>query len=680
MWKRNGTDEPTMSTSNNAPSRDYGEIIGSISSKKGYGDLKGMQGSSIAETKRLFRERRQYSSPGRRGLSRNSTPERRQNPSPDEVRRFDRPSNSRPPTPDRNIRPHTPDRRTFPQFSKSPSRTKDNGVSSTQEKTYHYNAEGISKRALSVSPGRRRRNQIDSSIYTQGLTTRVTNQLLSQHMAQKKEQDNTASSVSFKEELTQLRHYQIPVNEKFLNQGTIQTGKNIESDQKNLVAKIPDSEEISISAGTDNGGAGAGAVVVSQDDLLQTKNIVHTRSEQIDFYESHMKEKNNEIERLKLELKLSRKNEAKLELEVDIHDFKYSIYDDYRRLMDTQRLNGKDDKNDKEGRTELEQSVLSNGDIFSKLDNLEQLYEKSKTEASSRYFALYEEYKSAITKVFLLERDRSKGKNPSSCNKTSNTNSLAPTVKNFPDTEADVESLELLKKRIKILESDNLNYTLDLQVLRKELEKVNELQDESTSKKDKDEFNTLNLEKNALTNKIAALETEIGFTSGQIDDKTRTRRYRALEKSLNEYIAEIMSLEDKLKAKENIILRLKERDLAERFGSDKRNSLDHVSESFTKWYERNDNGVKASTDETSKSVTGEKDHEEVSTDLKKLRSEVGKNKGEIKMETRKTNQTEEVLSSSARIQMLRQRLNALAAMDHSSTCTEESRGTHFSEI
>ena len=645
---------------------DYGEIIGSISSKKDSGDLERMRGSSIAETKRRFRERRQCSSPQRRSLSRNSTPERRQSSSP--VRRFDRPSNSRPPTLGRNIRPHTPDRRTFRHLSKSPSNTRDNRVSSTPE---IHNATGIYTRALSVSPGRRR-NQIDPSVSTQGLTTRVRNQLLSQQMGQKKEQDITASSVSFKEELTHVRHYQIPVIEK-LNQGTIQTERNIESDQKNLVAKIPVSEELSISVETDNIGAGA----ISQDDLLQTKKIIHAQSKHIDFYESHMKEKNNEIERLKFELKLSKKNEAKLELEVDIHDFKYSIYDDYRRLMDGQRLNGKDDKS---GRTELEQSVLGSGDILSKLDNLEQLYEKSKTEASSRYFALYEEYRSAISKISLLERDGSKGKNPGPCDKTLNSSSLAPTIKYPPDTKADVESLELLKKRIKILESDNLNYILDLSELRKELEILNKLQNETNNKKDKDEFNALSLEKNALTNKIAALETEIGFTSGQIDDKTRTQRYRALEKSLNEYIAEIMGLEDKLQVKENIILRLKERDIAQRSGLDNRNSLDHVSESYHKWYERNNNGVEASTDETSKSVTGEKDHEEVSTDLMKLRSRVSKKMGEIKMEARKTNQTEEILSSSERIQMLRRRLNALAANDHSSISTEESRGTHFSEI
>jgi hypothetical protein len=42
----------------------------------------------------------------------------------------------------------------------------------------------------------------------------------------------------------------------------------------------------------------------------------------------------------------------------------------------------------------------------------------------------------------------------------------------------------------------------------------------------------------------------------------------------------------------------------------------------------------------------------------KLRSRVSKKMGEIKMESRKTNQTQEILSSSERIQMLRRRLNA----------------------
>merc|ERR1712238_195387 len=171
----------------------------------------------------------------------------------------------------------------------------------------------------------------------------------------------------------------------------------------------------------------------------------------------------------------------------------------------------------------------------------------------------------------------------------------------------------------------------------------------------------LYLEKNALTNKVAALETEIGFTFGQINKKTRTRRYRTLEKSLNENIDENKGLEDRLKAKENIILRLKERDLARRFEVD----------SSTKWYERNDNGEKESTDETSKSVTGEKDHEEVLTDITKM--------GEIKMESMENDIKKGMSSSSARIKLLRIRLNALAN-DHSSVCTEETRETHFSEI
>mmetsp|Transcript_57227 Transcript_57227/g.66081 ORF Transcript_57227/g.66081 Transcript_57227/m.66081 type:complete len:618 (-) Transcript_57227:71-1924(-) len=617
-----------MSRSSNASNRHYGEIIGSIFSKSS-GDLEGIQGSTtIAEAKRLFRERRQQSSPGRT-LSRNSTPERRQNPSPS--RRFDRPNNNiEPSTPDRIKKPHTSDRRHFRRHS---------GVSFTKEVSYHNNVQEISTRALSVSPGRTRDRALNSGLSRQDFTTRFASQLPKIN-AQKKEHDRAATSVSFKEDLTHMRHYQTPMNRE-LDQITIQTDHNIESNLEDF-PKIPIAEELSKAAGMDD----PSTATIYQDNLLQTKKIVQAQREKIISYESCMEEKNNEIERLNFEVKLSKKNEAKLELDLEVHDLKYSIYDDFRRLMDIQRLNSKDVG------IKLEQPVLGNDDFFSRLDHLEQVYEKSKTEDNSRFSALLEEYKSAILKVSLLEKERLKGRKK--------------LVENIPDADrssikelsSDDSSsvLKLLKKRIKVLESDNLKYTLDLQGLRKELQKPKEFS------KDKNVSNALlYLEKNALTNKVAALETEIGFTFGQIDKKTRTRRYRTLEKSLNEYIAEIMGLEDRLKAKENIILRLKERDLARRF----------EVESSTKWYERNDEGEKESTDETSKSVTGEKDHDEVLTDFTKM--------GQIKMESRKNDIKKGMSSSSARIKLLRIRLNALAN-DHSSVCTEETRDTHFSEI
>lgn len=614
-----------MSRSSNASNRNYGEIIGSIFSKSS-GDLEGMQDSTtIAEAKRLFRERRQQSSP-EGTLNRNSSLERRQSPSPG--RRFDRPnSNSEPPTPDRIHRPHTSNQRHFRRHS---------GVSFTNEVSYHNNVQEKFTRALSISPRRTRNRALNSGLPTQDFSTRFASQL-----SQKKDQDRTAASVSFKEELTQMRHYQTPLNGG-LDQVTIQTKNNMESNQEKDFPKIPAAEELSNAAGTD---AGAPAAIY-QDNLLQTKEIVQAQSEQINSYETC-------VERLNFEVRLRKKNEAKLELDLEVHDLKYSIYDDYRRLMDIQRLNSK------EVGIETEQPALRNDDFFSRLDHLEQVYEKSKTEDSSRFSALYEEYKDAILKVSLLERERSKGREK--------------LVENIPDVDGSTKELssddsssvlKLLKKRIKVLESDNLKYTLNLQALRKELQKPKEFN------KDRDESNALlNLEKNALMNKIAALETEIGFTSGQIDKKTRTRRYRTFENSLNEYIAEIMGLEDRLKAKENVILRLKERDLARRFGL----------ESSTKWYERNDNGEKESTDETLKYITVEKDHEEVLTDVTKMGSRLSKKMGEIKMESRKNDNKKGVSSSSARIKMLRIRLNALAN-DHSSVCTEETRETHFSEI
>ena len=603
--------------------RPYGDIIGSIFSK-GSGDLDEKQDSSVSEAKRLFRERRQKSSPGR-NLSRNATPERRQNPSP--IRRFNElrselrsGNNSRPPTPDRSNRPPTPDRlhvrsrsrgysspvqkaqnknavvvSSTRDLSKSPSRTRENRLSSTQLEPYQYQGKGISTRALSISPARRRDQGIDSSESVQDLTTRVAKQLLKEipkKTGQEQKVAEISTSESLEQESKQTKNNQIPHIDEKLEQKAMQAKTTDEIDQPpKLAAKIPASEELSRTTEKEIGDAASS----SPEDLTLMKKTIQAQNEHIAFYESRLKERSNDIEKLNLELMLSKKNQANLELELDIHDLKYSMYDDHRRLMDRQRL---DDKNDEEGdeiEIELENSPISKiiRGLFSKLDRLDQLYEKSKTEAKNRFSILHDEYNIAISKISLLERERS--------NSTSNISSVATTVTGINSTS----TLVFYEKRMKILESENLKYSLDLQRKGEELEKAKAMQTNSTNEKNKNEFNTHNIEKQTLTNKIAALETEIGFTSGHIDDKTRTRRYRALEKNLNEYIVEIMGLEDKLKAKEKVNSKLKEMDLTQNFGFEKRNSWDHVSESSTKWYERNENGGKAST-KILKPVTGAK--------------------------------------------------------------------------
>lgn len=342
----------------------------------------------------------------------------------------------------------------------------------------------------------------------------------------------------------------------------------------------------------------------TSDAMAHLQNTVQVQNEQLRFLESRLKERDMEIENLKLELEQGSKQRASLELELEVHDFKFSIYDDYRRLMDKQRLDRRDaaEGDDEYGSSDsdLGQSEWnSQQHILSKLERLEQLFEKSKTEAANRYATLYEEHRSALTKNFFLERQQP----------IDTLNGVGDIYDEMSATEyvffddanedsADCSTTEskpgtivaLLTKRIKILERDNLRLNLHTQGLREEIQRVRAMQNDLTIFKDENEVNALRLEKDTLINKITALETEIGFTSGEIDDKTRTRRYRMLEKNLNGYIAEIMSLEDKMRAKECVIAKLKERDLTRRLCLEN-NSV--VSEPQTepthRWYENVDN-------------------------------------------------------------------------------------------
>jgi hypothetical protein len=462
--------------------------------------------------------------------------------------------------------------------------------------------------------------------------------------------------------------------------------------------------------------------------VTRLQETVHVQSEQLCFYASRLKERDMEIEHLVLELEQCNRRQASMELELEVHDFKYSIYDDYRRLMDKQRLdrraaNDHDDNDDDDGSSDdgaLEQSERnSHQQILSKLDQLEQLFEKAKAEATSRYATLYEEHRSALTKIFLLERkptidnpnDRLKDIGDEGSEKSSG--SVSSTVASAPvaellsfnnvkgDHNADCSTAQaapaattvgLLTERVKVLEADNLRLSLHVQGLREELQRTRAIQNDLTIFKDENEVNALRREKDVLINKIAALETEIGFTSGQIDDKTRTRRYRMLERNLNGYIAEIMSLEDKMRAKESVIARLKERDLTRRLGLEKNSVVSEPpSESAHRWYEgASADGATSRSTTTSGNAkpiaTSDGDmHGMASANLPRadmMRNRLNKKIEELKSKTKKMTfasastgdrtSTDGTSSTTSRVARLRKRLDEISVTnEHGSTGTDD---------
>eukprot|EP00531_Pseudo-nitzschia_arenysensis_P014193 CAMPEP_0116125736 /NCGR_PEP_ID=MMETSP0329-20121206/5967_1 /TAXON_ID=697910 /ORGANISM="Pseudo-nitzschia arenysensis, Strain B593" /LENGTH=647 /DNA_ID=CAMNT_0003619791 /DNA_START=170 /DNA_END=2113 /DNA_ORIENTATION=+ len=630
------------------PSRRYGDIIGSIFSN-GSGELEEKKKTSVSQVKQKFRERRQQKSP-RRGISRSHSDEQRQNPS-SPTRQYNEArtrTNSRPPTPDRSrsgSRPPTPDRTRSNSRPPTPDRNRsifdapardgvnrDRRLSASQLEPFQTKAKGISLRPKSTSPQKRRHHGVESSGSWESLTSRVAKQV-SKSIKKTIERDNNKA----------------PEKESRTYEQNESMGRDPHTDARQRAGTQRASAPVSYSPGN----------------VDQMKEIIQAQNDQIKFFEECLMKRSSDIQQLTLELKMSKKNESKLNLELEIHDLKYSMYDDYRRTMDRERLENTSKKDGFGTDRGVESSVFSKSrDAFAKLNELERLYEKSKLEAESRFSILRNEYNRMIS-----------AKSDGDSSKEHNNDTSAGNV---------ATSKELLENRIKILQSENSKYSRAIKEKEQELEKAKSIPNVSISGSRKDEnlSNRHNFEKQTLQNKISALETEIGFTSGQIDDKTRTRRYRALEKNLNDYVAEIMGLEDQLKEKEKIISKLKEKECEMILESGKNGSN---SQKTVPWYEQTSNRHKGPTVSWDHEVIGtsrtfDSDTiDAVSTDIQALKNRNNNPSGSYrigvgssKTVTRKSANTRGRSGSSTRIAMLRKRLDALAT-DHGSIGTEETQ-------
>ena len=632
------------------PSRRYGEILGSIFSN-GSEELEENQNSSISQVKQKFRERRQRNSTGR-SFGKTRADEQRQNPSSPQGQYYEprtrspsRPltPDSRPPTPDRtrsNSRPPTSDRNRL--LLDSPL-----GASRLE-----MQPKGISLRSLvGISPQKRRVRVVDSSDSSEILTTRVAKQI-SKNMKSNTEGEQQVVGAITRQPLKKSQKHQFFQS----NRVTRQVTTTIEQ-QSTFKQKTRTPEELSAKVGPNSGAS----VSISTRNVNEMIDIIKTQNEQIMYFETCLKKRSNDIEQLALELKLSKKNESRLNLELEMHDLKYSMYDDYRRMMDRQRFDNTSNKEESEKEGGLSTSFFTNSNVaFIKLDQLDRLYEKSKVESEHHFSILREEYDRVVSakSVYDEETLREYTNNASS-------NAIATTT-------------DLLEKRIRFMESENEKNSLVIKEKEEELKIAKLTQNDSTSsRREKNRFYAHNLEKQTLENKIVALEIEIGFTSGHVDDKTRTRRYHALEKNLDDYVTEIMGLEDQLNEKEKIISKLKDRHIEMNFGSDKRNNRESDwSMPSGKWYEQSKSRQKGELALRGNGIQTSKSFDCI--DIAAASTVIIQNKGResdpignYKIGMKKTI-NKRASDSSARIAMLRKRLDALAN-DHYSVGTEETQ-------
>ncbi|KAG7363342.1 hypothetical protein IV203_026702 [Nitzschia inconspicua] len=426
------------------------------------------------------------------------------------------------------------------RFSISPARTRAHEIVTTRSIQSLQNSGGGHKNTISLSPS----NEGNDQSYTRGREDLDRNIPRSPTFQIQKDREIT----SLRREVEDLQAHRIHVveSQEVLRQRMVKKEQALES------------------------------TVI---ELEETKKTVQVQTDHISFVESCLKDREEEIAELRQELEDSKRTCSKLELEVEVHDLKFSIYDDYRRLMDKQRLDrkigGDEDESYDIERAKLnhqEQDYLS---IVSKLEHLETMYKDGISHSLDEHAKLQEEHEKTLEEISVLEVNSKPSETTIAYENDheSTSKSMSSTSVTVPQSDPRKKSfaqntIELLEKRIKILESDRRKSSLQLHTLQQEIARSRSMQNNLTVFTNENELTILRLEKDALRKRISALETEIGFTSGQIDDKTRTRRYRALEKNLNDYIVEIMSLEDKLRAKDSVIAALKSKNLERRLLSD----------------------------------------------------------------------------------------------------------------
>ena len=611
--------------------RSFEDIIGTIIGN-GSGEPEEKTAASVSLVKQKFRERRRQNSPGG-SIGSHNTDEERQNP-PSPIRQYNETrarSSSRPPTPDRirgNNKPPTPDR------NKNRRSFFDDDSPSEPAKV---KSKGISLRSLSISSQKRRSKTADSKCSPQSLTNRVRTQVKKTMNNTTKGENQTAGTTTFGPSEQTQKQKVSQANTKS-TQELNRIGKTSDPNQPGLSTKI---------------GKNAGTTAsYSVEDMDKMKDIIRAQSEQIKFFEDCLMKRSNNIEQLSLDLKLSKKTESRLTLELELHDLKYSMFDDYRRTMDRERLKGKSTNDDSDEGEDPSTSLFTNSNAaFIKLDQLDRLYEQSKLEADSRFSILQDEY-----------------------NRISSAKSIYDDEASIDSKDAMPTSMDLLQKRIKILEAENWKYSCDIGELRAELKSIQKSPNDSTlSKKEENRFYAHNLEKQALQDKIVALETEIGFTSGHVDDRTRTRRYRSLEKNLDDYVTEIMGLEDQLREKDKIILKLKARNIEMNTGSDNRNNMgSNWAKPAEKWYEKAQNRQTGQVVFEGIEIETTKSWEVASTAIIDNTSSTNGLIRNQNLSIKRGVNRRRASDSTSRIAMLRKRLDALAS-DHYSVGTEDTQ-------
>jgi hypothetical protein len=297
--------------------------------------------------------------------------------------------------------------------------------------------------------------------------------------------------------------------------------------------------------------------------IVQMAKVIEAKSEEMDHYEYKLLTRDKEVDELRTELADARRKSEELEVQLEVHDFKFTSYQNYQKRIDKQALHkiGEDmmcEATSQESEDSTQQYV---GKLVSDLDEMEKMYVQSKIEAADKFAELEQEStKDRVTILSFQRRLAANEKQTNSVDSCGDTAIASSTSASTTSGESDSgfsmrRTLAILKKRMELLEAANARYSQSTKTLKAELKNAH-VSSEQRNESGEREMISLRLNNAALLNKISALEIEMGLSVGKIDNNTISKRYKMLEKSLDDYIVEIMRLEDELRMKKRVISRL----------------------------------------------------------------------------------------------------------------------------
>jgi chromosome segregation ATPase len=306
---------------------------------------------------------------------------------------------------------------------------------------------------------------------------------------------------------------------------------------------------------------------LGQLDTMERK--VEAKEEQVNYYEFKLQAKDHELSTLREELEEATRRVVQLEVDLETHDIRFASHEEYIRQVDAEALDmttttatDVDGGPVRHGSTVRQEKYMKK--LILELSDMERRYMQEKTSAVLQIGALEKDNKAYRTRLISLARHLAAqnvgadGSRPASPAASPGPSPLPSPTGSQPNGDISPFSkfqpnLEYMRKRLELLEHENICYVERVKTLKSELKAAKSELHEKKERRDK-ELAWLKLENQSLTVKMAELEQDLK-DFGRYPEQAR--EYNLLERKLDQSVVEILSLVEQVYAKERIISSLR---------------------------------------------------------------------------------------------------------------------------